>query len=359
MAVAVRRGGGMGAVAARRVSGNSAPAPRLRSAILRQSLSHYRYHILAVVVVLAVGGIFAASRSGGHAAEPVTFAARYRKSTPVPPKDGVAQIQQAASPVTSGGGLVHRFSLGDVRRTISERVLHISSAGQEEELARALQSLPAAKQTLRFEVCNGFANQRLSVVYGIMLAARLQRSPVLPRLLSDGLQRSDEAKVAGAGSGTPFSQIYDQRHFMLSLARLGIRVLEESEVPPDSAYSHVRLSDLHAGPAGITAPLLANHSAVEHLGIDCPLFKLQPAELSHLGDGPFIVAVLDAMKPAPEVGRTCCWVCVCIKGGRGATGGCWCGPAHGHMESRGEEGHGQGGRGGGAGEGGGAGGGGG
>ena len=48
-------------------------------------------------------------------------------------------------------------------------------------------------------MCNGFANQRLSVVYGVLLAHRLGRSPVLPVLMRDGIQRDDKTVTAQVG----------------------------------------------------------------------------------------------------------------------------------------------------------------
>ena len=45
-------------------------------------------------------------------------------------------------------------------------------------------------------MCNGYANQRLAVLYGIMLARRLGRSAVLPVLIDNGLQRSDTNVLA-------------------------------------------------------------------------------------------------------------------------------------------------------------------
>jgi hypothetical protein len=43
-------------------------------------------------------------------------------------------------------------------------------------------------RTLRFEVCNGFANQRLSLVYGIIIARELDRAAVLPNFIRNGSQ---------------------------------------------------------------------------------------------------------------------------------------------------------------------------
>lgn len=54
--------------------------------------------------------------------------------------------------------------------------------------------------TLHFPVCNGFANQRLSILYGVLLAKRLNRAAVLPMLIDNGLQRSGSSVLAGEGN---------------------------------------------------------------------------------------------------------------------------------------------------------------
>ena len=43
-------------------------------------------------------------------------------------------------------------------------------------------------RSLSFHVCNGFANQRLSIVYAAIIAKETRRSLCLPRLLLDGTQ---------------------------------------------------------------------------------------------------------------------------------------------------------------------------
>lgn len=66
-------------------------------------------------------------------------------------------------------------------------------------------------RTLRFEVCNGFANQRLALVYGILLAHLLGRAAVLPSVLTNGTQASDEWVAGDANSTSPLSNMYDSQ----------------------------------------------------------------------------------------------------------------------------------------------------
>lgn len=110
-------------------------------------------------------------------------------------------------------------------------MLGVRSSPTRADLERMLASVPAKSRTLRFPVCNGFANQRLSVVYGVLLARHLGRTPVLPMLLRDGLQRTDAAVVANGMNRAAFDEVYDSRHFMYEMAKRGIRVLEPHGEP--------------------------------------------------------------------------------------------------------------------------------
>ncbi|KAG2487834.1 hypothetical protein HYH03_013551 [Edaphochlamys debaryana] len=154
------------------------------------------------------------------------------------------------------------------------------------------------QRTLRFEVCNGFANQRLSVVYGIMLAVRLNRVPVLPVLVRDGIQRTDAAVTANGDRAVSFDQVYDAAYFLSEMAKSGVRVLPPEEAPLFSVYNVVALGSLNG--ANMTASL-QKYDDVANLAIDCPLFKLAPAEMDPVQDEPIIWAILDAMRPAPHV----------------------------------------------------------
>lgn len=47
----------------------------------------------------------------------------------------------------------------------------------------------------------------------------------------------------------------------------------------------------------------ASYSHVSNLAVDCPLLRMAPHELQHARDGPVVWAVLEALRPAPEVRR--------------------------------------------------------
>ncbi len=56
-------------------------------------------------------------------------------------------------------------------------------------------------------------------------------------------------------------------------------------------------------PHVVSALTNASYSRVSDLSVDCPLLRMGPHELEHARDGPVIWAVLDALRPAPEVRR--------------------------------------------------------
>lgn len=77
---------------------------------------------------------------------------------------------------------------------------------RQEELARVKQS----QRTLRFQVCNGFGNQRLAVMYAAIIAKNTGRALVLPHLIREGTQRSfAENSGHGEDSLVHFGMVYD------------------------------------------------------------------------------------------------------------------------------------------------------
>ncbi len=56
-------------------------------------------------------------------------------------------------------------------------------------------------------------------------------------------------------------------------------------------------------PNVVSALTNASYSHVSDLSVDCPLLRMGPQELEHARDGPVIWAVLEALRPAPEVRR--------------------------------------------------------
>jgi hypothetical protein len=54
--------------------------------------------------------------------------------------------------------------------------------------------------------------------------------------------------------------------------------------------------------SNVSGALSSTYGHLQHLSIDCPLFKMTPGEMNAREDEPVIWAVLDAMRPASLVG---------------------------------------------------------
>ena len=66
-------------------------------------------------------------------------------------------------------------------------------------------------RTFRFDVCNGFANQRVALAYGIVMAHWLGRAAVLPSVLLNGTQGTDDWTLGDGNSTIPLSVLYDSQ----------------------------------------------------------------------------------------------------------------------------------------------------
>ena len=64
-------------------------------------------------------------------------------------------------------------------------------------------------RTLRFEVCNGFANQRIALASGIVFAHLLDRSAVLPEAVANGTQATGDWQYGQSEDLIPLSDMYD------------------------------------------------------------------------------------------------------------------------------------------------------
>lgn len=161
-------------------------------------------------------------------------------------------------------------------------------------LAKAAQH-SATSRTLRFTVCNGFANQRLAILYGIVLALRTGRIPILPDLIHDGIQLTDAHIMPTADNTQPFSEFYDVAHFTASLLTAGIPILLPSKTPPTSSYTAVSMKVLGQDP--VKALTSSRYSSLPHIALDCPLFKMQLSDFSP-EDDQTLWAVLLAFTPS-------------------------------------------------------------
>lgn len=107
-----------------------------------------------------------------------------------------------------------------------ERVRSRSSAGGLFGSVRQQSS----SRTLTFALCGGFAGQRIGLVSGLALAAELNRTAVLPRLLRDG------------AATAPLSDLYDLAQLLAGLRAAGLEV--QLEEPVSKAVVQVDLAEL-------------------------------------------------------------------------------------------------------------------
>ena len=150
-----------------------------------------------------------------------------------------------------------------------------------------------ARKTLAFEVCNGMANQRLALLYGILLAFELGRTPVLPDFILSGVQMSDAQALGDSTNSVKMSYLYDVEHFITSMATMGIEVLDPRRAPPKDLYTRVDIGKMEDP----VEELSVHHKTENHLEVGCPLFKLHSYYFSG-SNSRVMWSVLLALKPA-------------------------------------------------------------
>ncbi len=182
----------------------------------------------------------------------------------------------AKRPHSSGGSasrtpilLIAIVTLGCVLLTATLlRSVFLTRMAAEEHTASDFRDL-LAKKTLSFDTCYGMANQRLSILYGVLAAVELGRTVVIPKLMvaaGDTLP----GNVQPATTFIPYDVIYDQDAFVQALAAVGVDALRDSDLA-GVVKTEVALSSLED-------PLLDLHSkygSISNLHITCPLFKLK------------------------------------------------------------------------------------
>lgn len=136
---------------------------------------------------------------------------------------------------------------------------------------------------LDLQTCNGFVNQRLSVLYGLILAQKSNRSVYLPKLHLNGRQLVDQS--FSLANLVPFSHFYDVEHFVATI-QPHVRVL---------AQENNRHVPFKVTPANFSL-LWTGIPSSEPVRVSCPLFHL-PAETvkQHI---PLVNAWLEAFRPA-------------------------------------------------------------
>lgn len=127
-------------------------------------------------------------------------------------------------------------------------------------------STPAAY--LHFDVCNGFANQRIAIFSAGVLAKLSNRTLVVPHLGLDGEQSTSLAKRLPVGpSQSTFSLFYDPVAMKSTFGTHGVEVVE---------YSDQRVRDFHVrhvGPAAL-ARSPSTFARIRHVHVGCPVLSL-------------------------------------------------------------------------------------
>jgi hypothetical protein len=151
--------------------------------------------------------------------------------------------------------------------------------------------------SLSFQVCNGFANQRLSIIYAAIIAKETRRSLCLPRLLLDGTQidTSKEANLINSDT-SHFGTFYDLEVFINGMKAAGVRVLDEDSAsisPSDNVFKvpSQELKNL----VELGGSKLYGNAA--HLSVECPLFKLDADLVGRHRE--LVETVLSSLVPAP------------------------------------------------------------
>eukprot|EP01025_Chloroclados_australasicus_P012910 TRINITY_DN16181_c0_g1_i2.p1 TRINITY_DN16181_c0_g1~~TRINITY_DN16181_c0_g1_i2.p1 ORF type:complete len:667 (-),score=36.83 TRINITY_DN16181_c0_g1_i2:2206-4077(-) len=84
-------------------------------------------------------------------------------------------------------------------------------------------------ELVTFSVCGDFANQRLAILYGFLIAMKLKRTLVIPRLPLDGKQGTENNEEFQANS-LPFYEVYDKDRLSALLQEANVQTWQADEV---------------------------------------------------------------------------------------------------------------------------------
>lgn len=133
-----------------------------------------------------------------------------------------------------------------------------------------LQTTAHPERSLRFQVCNGFANQRLAIMYAALIAKKTDRTLVLPQLIGTGTQLGEASSQETEENSVPFESVYDVDTFVAAMGGMGLDVVPGSHAPPPSNYTHTSLQQV--GFDGLKP--VKGRSSDPHVAVDCTLFKV-------------------------------------------------------------------------------------
>ncbi|KAL6753995.1 hypothetical protein V8C86DRAFT_404853 [Haematococcus lacustris] len=176
------------------------------------------------------------------------------------------------------------------RATEQEQQQQQQQQQQQEQQQQAATSAPLC--TLQIQVCNGFTNQRLSLVYGALLARKTGRALVLPPLLADGTQMTGQQIHASSASSIPLTTLYQLEPLSAALKAVGVEVLPD---PPPSSPPPTFFSIEAAGFNGLSQ--LQGLASSPAVATDCPLFHIAPGDIAKADDTAVVWAVLNGLQP--------------------------------------------------------------
>lgn len=137
---------------------------------------------------------------------------------------------------------------------------------------------PQGRQTLSFQVCNGFTNQRLAIFYGTVLAKESGRSLVLPDLQRHGMPKDWSKSGHHYTEGfVPFSTFYSKRSFSDGLASFGVQVSERSFVKDggdEDGGNDNNTIELRDDEVPNLLSSNATVKAAQHVSVGCPFLLL-------------------------------------------------------------------------------------
>lgn len=131
------------------------------------------------------------------------------------------------------------------------------------------------------QTCGGFADQRLALLSGLILARELGRAVVLPSLAA-------EASAADASTSLTFEAVYNTTHLAAALSSFGVQV---AAAPARGSAASVAANDTEAA--------LRQPHTEAHLSFGCPLLQLRPETI--LQNERFALAVLRALAPSASL----------------------------------------------------------
>eukprot|EP01023_Acetabularia_acetabulum_P010098 TRINITY_DN145_c0_g1_i2.p1 TRINITY_DN145_c0_g1~~TRINITY_DN145_c0_g1_i2.p1 ORF type:complete len:618 (+),score=69.88 TRINITY_DN145_c0_g1_i2:36-1856(+) len=96
--------------------------------------------------------------------------------------------------------------------------------------SRVLLQQSDQSRPLMFQACNGFANQRISIVFGVLAGILSRRNVLLPRLPLNGEQRQGGDNIDGSSDNTMrFSQLYNMTVLQKVLQKHSLLLLEQDQ----------------------------------------------------------------------------------------------------------------------------------